>query len=164
MKNGIYEEIINNKILKEISNEELIIGKEKLDSEDAKILALLDGKKYLTIHNKVDLSEKNRTPSGIYTSCKTLEGVDEIKNAIYNMVVGGDVVGDELIITNSRHKDCLVRAKRALLNVLGEIDNTTLDACSVDLHEAYSALGAITGETSNESILDSVFSKFCLGK
>lgn len=36
MKNGIYEEIINNKILKEISNEEFIIGKEKLDSEDAK--------------------------------------------------------------------------------------------------------------------------------
>ena len=36
MKNGIYEEIINNKILKEISSDELIIGKEKLDSEDAK--------------------------------------------------------------------------------------------------------------------------------
>ena len=36
MKNGIYEEIINNKILKEIDNEELSIGKEKLDSEEAK--------------------------------------------------------------------------------------------------------------------------------
>ena len=36
MKNGIYEEIINNKILKEIDNEELLIGKEKLDSEEAK--------------------------------------------------------------------------------------------------------------------------------
>lgn len=36
MKNGIYEEIINNKILKEINNEKLIVGKEKLDSEDAK--------------------------------------------------------------------------------------------------------------------------------
>jgi len=36
MKNGIYEEIINNKILKEINNEELLIGKEKLDSEEAK--------------------------------------------------------------------------------------------------------------------------------
>lgn len=36
MKNGIYEEIINNKILKELSNEDLTIGKEKLDSEDAK--------------------------------------------------------------------------------------------------------------------------------
>lgn len=36
MKNGIYEEIINNKILKELNNEDLIIGKEKLDSEDAK--------------------------------------------------------------------------------------------------------------------------------
>ena len=36
MKDGIYEEIINNKILKEIKNKDLIIGKEKLDSEDAK--------------------------------------------------------------------------------------------------------------------------------
>ncbi|MBP3596207.1 MAG: DUF3427 domain-containing protein [Clostridia bacterium] len=36
MKNGIYEEIINNKILKEINNEEFLIGKEKLDSEEAK--------------------------------------------------------------------------------------------------------------------------------
>lgn len=36
MKNGIYEEIINNKILKEINNEDLLIGKEKLDSEEAK--------------------------------------------------------------------------------------------------------------------------------
>ena len=36
MKNGIYEEIINNKILKEIDNEKLLIGKEKLDSEEAK--------------------------------------------------------------------------------------------------------------------------------
>ena len=36
MKNGIYEEIINNRILKEINNEELLIGKEKLDSEEAK--------------------------------------------------------------------------------------------------------------------------------
>ena len=36
MKNGIYEEIINEKILKEIDNDNLIIGKEKLDSEEAK--------------------------------------------------------------------------------------------------------------------------------
>ena len=36
MKNNNYEEIINNKILKEIDNEELLIGKEKLDSEEAK--------------------------------------------------------------------------------------------------------------------------------
>ena len=36
MKNGIYEEIINNRILKEINNEDLLIGKEKLDSEEAK--------------------------------------------------------------------------------------------------------------------------------
>ena len=165
---NVIEQMGVNKSIELINEADIVLfvidSSRPLDSEDAKILALLDGKKYLTIHNKVDLSEKNRTPNGIYTSCKTLEGVDEIKNAIYNMVVGGDVVGDELIITNSRHKDCLVRAKRALLNVLGEIDNTTLDACSVDLHEAYSALGEITGETSNESILDSVFSKFCLGK
>lgn len=36
MKNGIYEEIVNNKILKEIDNDNLIVGKEKLDAEEAK--------------------------------------------------------------------------------------------------------------------------------
>ena len=38
------------------------------------------------------------------------------------------------------------------------------DLVSIDVTDAFSALGEITGTTSNEVILDSVFSKFCLGK
>ena len=47
---------------------------------------------------------------------------------------------------------------------LDDIDNQTLDLISIDLKLAYSALGEITGNTTGEDIIDSIFSKFCLGK
>ena len=135
-----------------------------IDADDAKILSMLDGKKYLTIYNKVDKFTKERKKDGIYTSCVTGEGIEKIKQAIYNLVVAGVVSGDGLIITSNRHFDALNRAKESLKRAYEGIKNTTLDALSVDLNEAYGCLGEITGNTSNEAILDSVFSKFCLGK
>ncbi len=135
-----------------------------LDYEDAKILAMLDGKKYITIHNKIDLSGKRKEPNGIYTSAKTGEGVDEIKQKIYNMVTGGEVFGDGLIITDRRQVNALELSKSHFKKALDGLGKVTLDALSVDLNEGYTALGEITGNTSNEQILDSIFSKFCLGK
>lgn len=134
------------------------------DQEDAQILALLDGKKYITIHNKIDLTDKVRKNEAIYTSCKTGEGIDRIKQKIYDMVTGGVILGDGLVVTNIRHKNALESAKNSFENALKAIDNTTLDALSVDLMDGYTYLGQITGNTSNEQILDSIFSKFCLGK
>lgn len=135
-----------------------------LDHEDTQILAMLDGKKYITIHNKIDLSGKRKEPNAIYTSAKTGEGVDEIKKKIYDMVTGGEVFGDGLIITDLRQVNALERAKGHFIKTLSMLGSLTLDALSVDLNEGYTALGEITGNTSNEQILDSIFSKFCLGK
>ena len=135
-----------------------------LDSEDAKILSMLSGKKYLTIYNKVDKYTGVRKKDGIYTSCVTGEGIDKIKQSIYELVIKGRVQGDGLIITSTRHFDALQKAKQSLILALDGLNRTTLDAVSVDLNEAYVKLGEITGNTSNETILDSVFSKFCLGK
>ena len=135
-----------------------------LDSEDAKILSMLSGKKYLTIYNKVDKYTGVRKKDGIYTSCVTGEGINKIKQSIYELVIKGRVQGDGLIITSTRHFDALQKAKQSLILALDGLNRTTLDAVSVDLNEAYVKLGEITGNTSNETILDSVFSKFCLGK
>lgn len=135
-----------------------------LDSEDAKILSMLSGKKYLTIYNKVDKYTGVRKKDGIYTSCVTGEGINKIKQSIYELVIKGRVQGDGLIITSTRHFDALQKAKQSLILALDGLNKTTLDAVSVDLNEAYVKLGEITGNTSNETILDSVFSKFCLGK
>ncbi len=136
-----------------------------LDQQDKHILSLLSGKKYLTVHNKADMLEpSNKTPNGIYTSCKTGEGIEKLKQEIYNSVVGKTIMQGGLTLTNARHVNCLKRAKDALINAKQSIGNLTLDLVSVDLNEAFVALGEVTGDTSNEAILDSIFSKFCLGK
>lgn len=135
-----------------------------LDEKDAQILSLLSGKKYLTIYNKADRLKKPKIANAIYTVAKTGEGITELKQKIYDLLINKSVISGGLIITNARHTNALKKAKDALQSALAGIDNFTLDLIAIDLKESYEALGEITGTTSNEEILDSIFSKFCLGK
>jgi tRNA modification GTPase len=125
----------------------------------------LQGKKYLTVYNKCDkLKISERKKDGIYTSSKTGDGIDNLKNTIYNAIIGSNVISGGLVLTNARHLECLTRAKLALENAHKNLKSHTLDLIAIDLNEAYYCLGEITGNTSNETILDAIFSKFCLGK
>lgn len=135
-----------------------------LDEKDAQILSLLSGKKYLTIYNKADRLKKPKIANAIYTVAKTGEGITELKQKIYDLLINKSVISGGLIITNARHTNALKKAKDALQSALAGIENFTLDLIAIDLKESYEALGEITGTTSNEEILDSIFSKFCLGK
>ena len=80
------------------------------------------------------------------------------------MVIDKNVIGNGTIITNQRHIECLKSAEKNIIDALKIIVNGTLDLVSIDLNNAYSNLGEITGTTTNEKILDSIFKKFCLGK
>ena len=143
----------------------IVDGTAPLDIQDATILKFLQGKKYLTVYNKADkIKPSDRKKDGIYTSTKTGEGIEKLKSIIYDSIIGQNVVSGGLVITNSRHKECLTRAKLALENARQNLKSQTLDLIAVDLNEAYYCLGEITGNTSNEAILDAIFSKFCLGK
>ena len=75
-----------------------------------------------------------------------------------------NIPSDSLIITNERHKDALERANDALLRAISNINEDSLDLVSIDIKEAYINIGEITGNTTSEDIIDSIFSKFCLGK
>ena len=70
-----------------------------------------------------------------------------------------------VVVTNTRHKFSLTKAVRALTDTYealsGGID---LDCVSIDLNDAWQALGEITGMTLTEDIIDRIFEKFCLGK
>ena len=106
----------------------------------------------------------NKLPNAIYTVAKTGEGIDELKQKIYDLLINKNVISGGLIITNERHKNALLKTKQALLSAVNNIDSVTLDLIAIDLKQAYETLGEITGTTSNEEILNSIFSKFCLGK
>ena len=71
---------------------------------------------------------------------------------------------DKAYIIEERHYDALRRANGALKSAVENADGLSLDMLSIDLKDAWDALGEITGETANEEIISTVFAKFCVGK
>lgn len=70
-----------------------------------------------------------------------------------------------LLVTSSRHRDALLKAREHVQSAVKALhDGMTGDFLSIDLRAALKALGAITGEITTEDVLDSIFSRFCIGK
>ncbi len=143
--------------------------------EDREIMELVDEEKTIVLLNKTDLPAKIdessvremlQTVPVIKASMETQEGVSEIEEKIVSMVYDGKVSqNNNLIVTNVRHKDILVKAEKSLhdavsMTKMGE----ALEFIEIDINSAYESLGEIIGETVQDDIINEVFSRFCLGK
>ncbi len=123
--------------------------------------------KYLLAGNKADASEKHSfTESDIlFISAKKDEGVEELKNALFNATVHNDAGAENNIVTNSRHLASLQQIATSLGAIQNGLQqNISGDLLSSDIRTALYHLGEITGEVTNEDKLDFIFSKFCIGK
>lgn len=70
-----------------------------------------------------------------------------------------------LLVTSSRHRDALQKAQENVRSAIRALEQgMTGDFLSIDLRSALKDLGTITGEITTEDILDSIFSRFCIGK
>jgi len=130
-------------------------------SGEADISREFSGKKF-TVFNKCDKVK----PSGCYdvaVSAKTGAGIEELKEKLAQ-TGAVEYASDKVFIIEERHYDALSRAAEFLKSAADNIGSYTLDLITVDLKEAWSALGEITGETANEEIISTVFAKFCVGK
>ena len=125
----------------------------------------------MTVFTKEDLKKGTPGTSGhsgdLFVSVVTGEGLEELYSAIEAKLSEGIAAVDEgeLVIQSSRQKNCLDRASKALCAAV-EHDSLGLglDIVAVDVREALDALGEITGEVTTDDILDSIFSRFCVGK
>jgi len=71
----------------------------------------------------------------------------------------------DTIVSNARHYHALQKAFEALVSVeKGFEADLPTDLAAIDLRSAIHHLGSITGQISNEEVLGSIFSKFCIGK
>ncbi len=147
----------------------------KIDEEDIEIMDFIKDKKYIILLNKLDLNkdlnEENHFIKGldskyiIKTSVKNNSGLNELKECIKNLFFSGEIKSDELIVTNARHQEALIRSKEACLQAIETLsDEISIDLASIDIRNAWKYLGEITGDALDENIIDKIFSEFCLGK
>ena len=145
-----------------------------LDENDEEIIQLVKEKKAVVILNKTDLDqvvfeqelrEKTGQPV-VPISAKEEQGIDDLEQQIKDMFFDGELsFNDEIYITNLRHKTALEEAKKSLELVEDSIEmQMPEDFYSIDLMNAYEALGSIIGEAVGEDLVNEIFSKFCTGK
>ena len=147
----------------------------ELSKEDEEIIEYIADKKSIVLMNKMDLGNKwtkediqKKLPDAeiLETSILKRKGVDQIEDAIINLVYSGRVKqNDSLLITNVRHKELLERSKKYLEDARDMISmREAMDFIEIDIKSAYEALGEIIGETVSDDIINEVFARFCLGK
>ena len=126
---------------------------------------------YLLVLNKVDLINKSVIDEAaqheqiICISAKNGIGIEQLKLAIANILVNKSLQQYSEIVTNLRHYKGLSNAYNALSDVLNGIkNNLNTELVAFDVRSANQYLGELTGDITNDDILGSIFTRFCIGK
>jgi tRNA modification GTPase len=124
---------------------------------------------FLLVGTKLDKEKTNREERINYDlkiSALEQQNIDALKNLMKQRALENkDYDTSSLLVTSSRHRDALQKARENVQRAITALDQgMTGDFLSIDLRSALKELGAITGEITNEHILDSIFSRFCIGK
>lgn len=141
-------------------------------AEDDLIYEQVKSRPLILVINKTDLASPSNIKypetiqEKVYTAVTQSQGIDELEAAILSLIQQGNLnAANSDFAINQRQAAALTRAKSALQHVLETIDQQLpFDFWTIDLRSAIQALGEITGEEVTESMLDRIFSRFCIGK
>lgn len=146
-----------------------------IDSQDSKDTFLemehqmrqhCDSKKLIYVFNKTDLHSPRFIPEGIFTvsiSAKMNKGVDMLRNLLKASV--SLVPAEDIIVSNVRHYEALCEAKSLLERAQsGLINHLSGEFVSQDLRACIQSLSEIVGDITSQSVLNNIFSHFCVGK
>lgn len=126
----------------------------------------------LIVANKIDIEDlpdlENEFldfPGVIYISAKEQRNVDQLKRKLVALFDTRTLDTTDTIVTNARHANSLKNAAKALENILvGLKANIAGDLLALDIRYALDELGNITGQVTNDDLLESIFTRFCIGK
>lgn len=168
----IVEKIGVDKSLEMIDESDLVIhvlnNNEVLTEEDKEIMEKIKDKTHITFINKSDLPTKLKIDKKDVVKGNTMDlnGLDELKNKIVELFDLERINNSNLEIVSSVReigllKEALNSINQALNNVSSKLP---VDMIAIDIKKAWDLLGEITGESYQDELLDTLFSKFCLGK
>jgi tRNA modification GTPase len=148
---------------------------ESLTEEDRLLYEQMENKDIIVIINKTDLEQrldiedvkrlvKNSTI--VSTSLKEEKGVDELEAAIANLYFKGQIEAQDLTyLSNARHIGLLKQSEQTIKDAISAIEmQMPVDLVQIDLTRTWELLGEIIGDSVQESLIDQLFSQFCLGK
>ena len=139
------------------------------------IIDLIRDKKSIIVLNKIDLIEENINIDSrisdlnkkiIKISALTQDGIEKISKTIVEMFKINEInIDDEIIVTNTRHKNLINKALNSTENAQISLENKMpMDIVAIEIKNILEDLGEITGEDVSENIINEIFAKFCLGK
>jgi tRNA modification GTPase len=164
------------KVLKEADLILLVLNNgESLSKEDRQLFEAVHGMNVIIIVNKIDLEQQinmdevlliAKEHPVITTSLLEEQGIDRLEQAIQNLFFNTGVeTSDISYVSNSRHIALLTQAKKTIDDSLTGIDTgLPIDMVQIDITRSWELLGEIIGDTVSESLIDQLFSQFCLGK
>lgn len=175
----VVEEMGVTRAIKNINDSDLVIcvfdNSQALDNDDFKIIDIIKEKNVIIIINKIDLEQnldvsfieealKNNTV--IKLSAKENIGIEYLEEKILEMYnLNAISLDNEIIITNLRHKDLIMKCYEELKNAKQSMEtDIPIDMVSIEIRDSALKLAEITGETVTDEVINGIFSRFCLGK
>ncbi|SEO40616.1 tRNA modification GTPase trmE [Amphibacillus marinus] len=150
-------------------------GNEALTDQDRQLFDLIKNMQAIVLINKTDLvqlidrNEVNLLADEhqvVATALVEEAGIDQLEQAIADTFFAGQLEGSDLsYVSNVRHIQLLRQALQALDDAIHAIaDGMPMDLIQIDVTRTWQLLGEIVGDTVHESLIDQLFSQFCLGK
>ncbi len=153
----------------------LLNHNEPLHADDRELLQQLEGRQVIVIVNKNDLPGRLEldevagimpTSPIVHMSVLQESGLDQLEKSISDLFFeGGLEAADLTYVSNVRHISLLNRAKSSLEDAIeATYSGIPIDVIQIDARLAWESLGEILGDEAGDSLIDQIFSQFCLGK
>lgn len=127
---------------------------------------------YLLVANKIDIAGEKEAKEKftdldkvVFIAAKQHLHTEVLKQKMVDAVLQGRLNTESTIVTNARHYHALREVEKSLADIRAGLDHKLPgDLLSLDIRRCLHYLGEITGEVTNDDMLDYIFSKFCIGK
>lgn len=144
----------------------------EVDDEDMEIIKMCNGKNAVAIINKTDLNTKfnaekinKNFENVVYLSAKDRNGIQELEKAIEKVLGTADFDTSAATLMNERQLACCKSALQSIDEAISALEiGMTRDALNVNIDVAVESLDTLTGEKATESVVNEIFSQFCVGK
>ena len=147
----------------------VVDASQKLSKDEINIMNSLDKNKSLIIVNKIDLNDNYHEEilkdyKVVYMSAKAGKGLDDLSQQVSNLVNFPSIENESLLLSTERQYDIVRKSCSKISEVIDKFNLVPRDILSDMIKESLNILSEFNGDNVETDIVNSIFSKFCVGK